>query len=146
MKPAPQGRDKTSDLDELAACFGWVADHWLALFTVILFAFLLAGCATINCPPTYKEGNVTYHPDDLSACEHGASGCTVWGKDVINVYYSTFYPSTLEHERDHVNGMMHGPWVRKGDHNCAQVTVAGKTKWRVGEWICRDARGEFMKA
>lgn len=55
-----------------------------------------------------------------------------------------------KHELEHVDGkdgslgMRHTEWKRGGGMTCAQVTNAGNTKWKVGEWICRAPSGIYM--
>jgi hypothetical protein len=105
----------------------------------LLLLLSLVGCAS---PRVYVEDSVTYHENDLSPCERGASGCTI-GK---HVYYSSLHPQTKAHEQEHaIGGMLHGPWITRSAHPCAMVHTAGTTQWKAGNWICRNERGDFYR-
>lgn len=70
-------------------------------------------------------------------------GCTMWPAAVVFVGIPDDNAAS-SHEYEHVAGMRHSQWVTKGDNVCAQVTIAGDTKWSVGDWICRTPRGNYV--
>lgn len=57
--------------------------------------------------------------------------------------YTIYYPAGADghhirlHEVGHAVGGRHGPWEPHGSGRaCAQVTEAGRSGWKVGEWEC----------
>lgn len=76
-------------------------------------------------------------------CPGGTEGC------YDEIRHALYYPvpEDLVHEREHADGMRHGPWAKMGGDwpwMCASITASGDTHWRVGEYICRTPRGEYV--
>ena len=106
----------------------------------ILLIALLAGCAQAPYI-AYVDGLAVLHvPGGECPIEgqRSANGC------YVRVDAAIFYDDkpTMLHERDHVLGLVHGPWVQLSGRNCAKVMAAGKTAWVPGEFICR-ASGDY---
>jgi hypothetical protein len=107
----------------------------------------LGTTACVSPGPIYQASvcgqQVTYHPDDLAPCAHGASACTMQsGAGHYDVHYSTLDPGVMDHEREHVCGMRHRePWVYVAGKSCTVVTEGGNTGWKKGDVMCRVDAG-----
>ena len=143
-----QGRPPAKQVENVrwAGYILYVMAAMLAL-AALLSAFGCAGPGPTRTAMICGQA-VTFHPDDLSACNGGASACTV--KPVtsaaFHVYYSTLDESVLSHEEEHVCGMRHRePWVMVAGKVCTVVTDGGNTAWRRGDVMCRINAGPPVK-
>ena len=136
-----QGRTPSERLAVLNAQTRLVEIACVAIGVLLVCSFF--GCAVALAPfiPNWHGIPSRFHPDDITPCERGATGCTVAGE----VYYSTFDPRVKAHEIEHVRGMRHGAWKVSGAYVCAVVTNSGKTGWQSGQQICRDSSGQFFR-
>lgn len=134
-----QGRD---DNQKLAAEKGArIIFKLIGIALLVLFiagVVVMSGCAQVR---VYERDGVSYHENDTSPCERGASACTV-GKDI---YYSELDPAALSHEEMHARGgMRHGPWKPVGSEVCARIEYQGSTTLIAGTFLCRKADGSFV--
>lgn len=123
---------------------------WGLVAVLFALSMLSSGC-TVPGPLRVAEVGgtlTTFHPDDLTACNGGASACTlkVQACPEYQIYYSTIDESALGHEEEHVMGMRHRePWVTVAGKVCTVVTDGGATSWHKGEVMCRIDAGPPVK-
>lgn len=120
--------------------------YWIAIaLAVVFFSFLPKSAFAQACTSTVPQfvsnqhGVLVINYPGCKCPDNEMAGCynpiqkAIWYENEI----------TRGHELEHVDGMRHGPWI-KGTLNCAQVTVAGNTRWKVGEWICVAPSGIYI--
>jgi hypothetical protein len=90
-----------------------------------------------ECPEVLMKATAAAYGFDRT------DGCVI--RDAQVIYNPLRDPALSWHEKEHINGMEHGPVERRGDLNCSQVLAGGNTQWRVGDWICRNHRGGFER-
>ena len=120
---------------------------------VVAAAFLLSlGLTACGAPGPLSHAmvcgqQVTYHPDDLTPCAHGAAACTQrQGESSYDVHYSTVDTEVIGHENEHVCGMQHRePWVSVSGAACTEVTDGGTTGWKRGDVMCRVNAGPPLR-
>ena len=120
---------------------------------VVAAAFLLSlGLTACGAPGPLSHAmvcgqQVTYHPDDLTPCAHGAAACTQrQGESSYDVHYSTVDTEVIGHENEHVCGMQHRePWVSVAGAACTEVTEGGATGWKSGDVMCRVNAGPPLR-
>lgn len=118
----------------------WLSMVVLAVMLVcglLFIAAALGGCATTDS--YWQDGVLTLRSECPSAVNSEANrrkaGCAITTPTRVN-----FDPDGTEgsHERDHQLGMRHGDWVPGFGSTCAEVLVAGNTRWIVGRLICKE--------
>jgi len=115
-------------------------------------SFLALGLTACGAPGPLSHAlvcgqQVTYHPDDLTPCAHGAAACTQrQGESSYDVHYSTVDTEVVSHENEHVCGMRHRePWVTVSGTACTEVTEGGATGWKSGDVMCRVNAGPPLR-
>ncbi|MDD3885177.1 MAG: hypothetical protein PHW66_09660 [Gallionella sp.] len=73
-------------------------------------------------------------------------GCYQMVRGAHHVWYSSVAPyQVVKHERDHVLGMWHTPWVSNMFGRwCSTVTITGTAKYQAGQTICHDGEQEIV--
>jgi hypothetical protein len=116
-----------------------------------IVALTLSLVACMSPGPTRESmvcgQRVTYHPNDLTPCNGGASACALKTSEAsYHIYYTTMDESVLGHEQEHVCGMRHRePWVPVAGKICTVVTEGGTTIWKKGDVMCRVDAGPPIK-
>ena len=117
---------------------------------VLLFALLLAGCATPEGGARLtmhhdQAGNMVEVLELVQDCPEAVlaspnGGCAV-ARPVRVIFYPQGDTNARRHELDHVAGMRHGEW-RNG---CAPIRAGGYTIWMPGNVMCRDRDGSYFQ-
>lgn len=111
---------------------------------ILLLLFCSSAIAADYTVTTGPDGNVVrvLQLPDVRCEEEGSGGC--YFQHVIAGYGEDM--KARKHELDHVAGMRHGAWIKRGNgDNCAEITVQGHTQWKAGNLLCRGSDNDYYQ-
>ena len=112
------------------------------VIAALAIAIVLSGCAPIVTRVSWQKDRHGVFvqvleiegascPPDLYAAPN--DGCAI--QEPVRVIFCRGEVACT-HEREHVAGLVHGPWLIRGRQLCTTVLHSGNTRWALGDEIC----------